>query len=122
METGADAYLTKPFDASELRLRVAKLIERRHQLQKRFASRVVVLGAAELDLPHQETVFLERIEGIIEAHMSRRQLLASGAASVKEVANSTGFKSVPYFTKVFGEMYGSPPSAYGEAERSRRAG
>lgn len=38
LETGADAYLEKPFHADELNVRVEKLLEQRRLLQKKFMS------------------------------------------------------------------------------------
>jgi DNA-binding response OmpR family regulator/nitrogen-specific signal transduction histidine kinase len=38
IEAGADAYLTKPFSADELRMRVDKLLEMRRLLQRRYAA------------------------------------------------------------------------------------
>lgn len=41
-------------------------------------------------------------------------LLASKNLSVAEVAEATGFNRMDYFSKVFKELYGVPPSAYPE--------
>jgi signal transduction histidine kinase/ligand-binding sensor domain-containing protein/CheY-like chemotaxis protein len=159
LETGAAAYLTKPFDATELRLQVGNLIEGRRQMQRKFRGQ---LGAAPLDLPTRESVFLERVERIVnenlasslfgvdrlaeEAGMSRRQLLRKlralteetpialirrmrleraaqyldAGTAVKDVAHQTGFESVPYFSRVFRQAYGRPPSAYRDASRAER--
>ena len=38
LETGADDYLTKPFDQDELRVRAGNLVAQRKKLQERFSS------------------------------------------------------------------------------------
>ncbi len=43
LESGADAYLTKPFQKAELLLRIHKLIEKRKTLQKRYQIATVLL-------------------------------------------------------------------------------
>ncbi|GAB4032871.1 hybrid sensor histidine kinase/response regulator transcription factor [Spirosoma gilvum] len=45
--------------------------------------------------------------------------LATRSVSVSEVAYQVGFESLPYFTKVFQEQYGAPPSEYGATPASR---
>ncbi len=42
LETGIDAYLTKPFSAKELKVRVKNLIYQRKQLRKRFSKSTVI--------------------------------------------------------------------------------
>ena len=37
LEAGVDAYLPKPFNADELRLRVAKLLEQRQVLRHKYS-------------------------------------------------------------------------------------
>ncbi|GAB5521786.1 MAG: hypothetical protein RhofKO_40370 [Rhodothermales bacterium] len=98
--TGADAYLAKPFDAEELRLRVHKLIEQRRALRKKYSQAVLVLEVKDAELPDQERVFLQTLQSTIEAelgntdftvdtlaeavHMSRRQLLRKVRALTDE--------------------------------------
>lgn len=103
--TGADAYLAKPFNAEELRLRVRKLIEQRRALRKKYSTDVLVADPEQAeggvaDLPAQEVAFLQTVRQAIEAelgnadfsvdglaeavHMSRRQLLRKVRALTDE--------------------------------------
>ena len=73
--TGADAYLPKPFNAEELRVRVRTLIEERRRLRARFAGEAVEPGVAEAapSLPPREAAFLEKVQSVIEAHLGDGQ-------------------------------------------------
>ncbi len=62
---GADDYLTKPFNAEELLVRVENLIEIRRHLRARFSSEVRV-GPSEVIVPAAEAVFLERVRVVVE--------------------------------------------------------
>ncbi len=66
--TGADDYLTKPFDAEELRVRVRNLVRTRQQLREKFTTGAL-LRPQQVELPSQQQVFLEKLRGVLEAHL-----------------------------------------------------
>lgn len=61
----ADDYLTKPFNAKELGLRVRNLINSRKKLQKRFANKVII-KPKDIATSSQEEKFLEKLIKIME--------------------------------------------------------
>jgi signal transduction histidine kinase/DNA-binding response OmpR family regulator/lipopolysaccharide biosynthesis regulator YciM len=67
LKTGADDYLTKPFDAHELRVRVANLIEQRLKLRALFRKEIV-LAPKQLQLASPDAAFLEKAIGLLENH------------------------------------------------------
>ncbi len=67
LETGADDYLTKPFNGFELKTRVKNLIEGRKRLRERF-SREVRLQPSAIAITSADEKFLERIMAILEAN------------------------------------------------------
>ncbi len=69
LETGADDYLTKPFNAQELNLRVRNLIQLRKQLREKFSSEML-LKPSDVSVPSQQRLFLERVTAVIEKHLS----------------------------------------------------
>jgi signal transduction histidine kinase/ligand-binding sensor domain-containing protein/DNA-binding response OmpR family regulator len=69
LETGADVYLVKPFNAKELLIRVNKLIEQRQKLRERF-SRDITLSPKEISVTSTDERFLNRALEVIEKHMS----------------------------------------------------
>jgi signal transduction histidine kinase/ligand-binding sensor domain-containing protein/DNA-binding response OmpR family regulator len=69
LETGADDYLTKPFNANELRVRANNLIEQRRQLRERF-SREVTLQPKDIAITTADELFLQRVMAIVDEHLS----------------------------------------------------
>uniref|UniRef100_UPI0025E75BF0 response regulator transcription factor n=1 Tax=Winogradskyella sp. TaxID=1883156 RepID=UPI0025E75BF0 len=67
LETGADAYVTKPFNADILKVRVKKLIETRAQLKKRFNEQPILTKA--LEVTSVEAEFMQRLKGVLEKHL-----------------------------------------------------
>jgi signal transduction histidine kinase/ligand-binding sensor domain-containing protein/DNA-binding response OmpR family regulator len=83
LETGADDYLTKPFDAKELLARVKNLIELRRKLRERF-SVGQVLKPGEIAVSSMEDAFLQRVKSSVEAHLGDEDF------SVEELGKDVG--------------------------------
>ncbi|WP_299335800.1 hybrid sensor histidine kinase/response regulator transcription factor [uncultured Psychroserpens sp.] len=64
LKTGADAYITKPFNSEKLELRVKKLIENRQQLQKHFSKDFNI--NPELSITSTEADFLKRLKTVLD--------------------------------------------------------
>jgi len=69
LDTGADDYVAKPFDADELRARVKNLIEQRRRLRERF-SREITVQPKDIAITTYDERFLSRAMEIVEANMS----------------------------------------------------
>jgi len=69
LETGADDYLTKPFNISELKVRISNLIEQRRKLRERFRKEIL-LEPKEIAVTSADEKFLYRITNIIEKHIA----------------------------------------------------
>ncbi|MEM7367731.1 MAG: response regulator [Bacteroidota bacterium] len=85
LQVGADAYLTKPFNRSELQIRVGKLIEQREQLRQRF-SQAVHIRPEEVSAIPMDQAFVKQVTDIIEQHLSHEQFGVEALS--KEVAMS----------------------------------
>ena len=68
LETGADDYLSKPFDADELKLIVRNRIEERQKMRERF-SREITLEPKQISITSLDEKFLNKVLAIIEKHM-----------------------------------------------------
>ncbi len=68
LATGANDYLTKPFDAQELRLKIKNLLISRKQLWEKFKNETAP-ELADMQLTSLDRKFLERAIAIIEKHL-----------------------------------------------------
>lgn len=69
LETGADDYLIKPFNKSELKIRVKNLIEQRERLRRRFANEAS-LNPAKVTVSSMDEKFLQRAIEIVKSHLT----------------------------------------------------
>lgn len=67
LESGVDAYITKPFKATELKVQINNLLKQRELLRKRF-SKVTLIKPSEVTAVSSDQVFLKKIIHIIENH------------------------------------------------------
>ena len=86
LEQGADVYLMKPFNKEELLLRIKKLLELRHQLQKYYLSAINVGTGRDLSLNRTlhsngdskqtgsdvspQNAFVQKLKSTIEKHLT----------------------------------------------------
>lgn len=70
LETGADDYLAKPFDAQELRVRVANLIDQRRKLREKY-QRQSPLSPKEIAVNSADERFLEKLNTVLEANFAK---------------------------------------------------
>lgn len=69
LETGADDYLTKPFNAQELLARINNLIESRRRLREKF-SRTIPLKPGEVAVSSLDDAFLRKAVANVEQFMT----------------------------------------------------
>jgi DNA-binding response OmpR family regulator len=87
LATGADDYLTKPFDAAELQVRVRNLIRTRQLLRERFATRTL-LEPGKVQLPSQGQTFLQKLHQVLEAHLDDEQFGVEGLGDALGMSRS----------------------------------
>ncbi len=70
IETGADDYITKPFNAAILKTKVKNLIALRKKLQSRY-SQEVILQPREISITSVDERFLEKVKAILDEKLTR---------------------------------------------------
>lgn len=75
LETGADDYLTKPFDTKELHVRIRNLINNRRKLQEKYSKSdfVAIKRGEEKKLNNLEEKFMFKVLEVIENHISEEE-------------------------------------------------
>ena len=76
LSTGADAYLSKPFNKRELFVQINTLIESRKALQKRYTTlhEQNAFSATSMHEKHRrEDAFMGKVRQLLEAHLSQEE-------------------------------------------------
>ena len=69
LETGADDYLTKPFDTRELKVRINNLIEQRRKLQEKFRKEITV-GPRDITVTSIDEQLVQKAIDVVEKNIS----------------------------------------------------
>jgi DNA-binding response OmpR family regulator len=113
LESGADDYLTKPFDAKELLVRIKNLISQREKLHshylKTFSMEIDTHKLASIDQK-----FITKTQSIIEMHISDSEF------SIHDFAREIGFSHSQLIRKLE-SLTGLKPSLYIRTYRLQRA-
>lgn len=113
IESGADAYITKPFSTKYLMVCIFKLIESRNALQKKFSQE-----------PHEKTPmiystdrdkdFVEKLQAVLEMNISKSDF------TIDDFAQKMGIGRTIFYKKVKG-LTGSSPNEYIRIMRMKKA-
>jgi signal transduction histidine kinase/DNA-binding response OmpR family regulator len=68
LKYGADDYLTKPFDARELNLKLANLISRQEKMHQHILSSLTSLTPTQVKADSVDAAFLHQVKEVIEAN------------------------------------------------------
>jgi len=114
LETGADDYLTKPFDAKELQIRIKNLIDIRRKLHEKFAGGRILQRKSEKMLSSLDENFLRKVLEIAKNHLSEEEF------SIEEFVKEAGMSKTNFHRKLKA-ITGKSPSLYLRSVRLARA-
>ena len=111
--TGADDYISKPFNMVELKARVNNLIEQRKKLRARF-SREITLEPMDISITPIDEKFLKRAIEIVETHINEEKFDLSEFRNEMNMSRSTLFRKLQALT-------GQSPTEFIRTIRLKRA-
>jgi YesN/AraC family two-component response regulator len=114
LETGADDYLTKPFDVRELQARIENLIKIRKQLQAKYIKLDFVFKANRKMGNSLDEEFIAKVMEVMDKHISEEEF------SIEELGNEVGM-SRSQFHRKFKAITGKPASMFLRSVRLSKA-
>lgn len=112
LETGADDYITKPFNTKILMTRIRNLIELRRQLQEKM-QRQLLLQPAEIAVSSVDQEFIEELQEVIEKHLS------DSAFNVEAMSKKLYMNRATLYRKIMA-LTGESPTQFIRSYRLKR--
>ncbi|WP_242204237.1 hybrid sensor histidine kinase/response regulator transcription factor [Aestuariivivens insulae] len=94
---GADAYITKPFDATILEVRVANILQTRKKFIEKF-KKDIILQPKEVTVTSTDELFLEKAIGLIEENMSNAEFAISDFITEMGMSRSALYRKLKALT------------------------
>lgn len=113
IESGADAYISKPFSIKFLLARAFRLIEQREKLREKFSNEPGIIHAAMYSTDRDKE-FTDRLDIILKANISRSDF------SVEEFAQLMKLGRTVFYKKIRG-ITGYSPNEYLRIMRMKKA-
>ena len=104
LKRGADDYLSKPFHAEELQLRVGNLLALRDRWKARYAQGVPPEPVADVDI-QPEDAFIQKVREQLETQLD------NSAFGANEIASALGLSRTQFFRKIKA-LTGESPANY----------
>ncbi len=93
LETGADAYIPKPFSSEELHARIKNLVDGRQKLKDIYSRSLLVKPSAVTE-PSMEEKFLTRVKVVVDEHLSNENF------SVEQLSQEVGMSRAQLHRKL----------------------
>jgi len=92
LQGGADDYIYKPFDKSELIVKVDNMIRSRVQMKKSLFENIVNAGLDKIS--REDVLFLERLEGLVRSNQQSEQFNVKWLAAQIGMSHSSLYKKI----------------------------
>ena len=102
LETGADNYLTKPFDVRELHTRIRNLLAIRKALKAKYSKDVISIGPSIIDISKPDRKFMTRVMEVVSSHYQDPEF------DVEQFSSTIGMSSSQLYRKIKGLTDQSP--------------
>jgi signal transduction histidine kinase/DNA-binding response OmpR family regulator len=105
----ADAYITKPFQAGELLVRIRNLLERSAMMKEKYSKKVLAIELDNADIPTADQKFLQQLKKAVEENLSdptfgiqqlTDKVFLSERQLRRKLNNLTGLTSVEFIRQI----------------------
>ena len=96
LETGADDYVTKPFNRTLLLSRIKNLIDQRRQLREKFQTQLLLLPSG-ITVSSIDRKFLEKLKRIMDKDLSDPDLNVETLSEAMDISRVTLNKKILAF-------------------------
>lgn len=114
LETGADAYIPKPFSIEEVKLTIQNMLRRRDALKEYFLSPKAERAKTDISINQNDRKFIEQLSELVEKEISNPDL------SVDTLTTSLGFSRTALYKKIKG-LTGLAPNDFIRSYRFKLA-
>lgn len=112
-ETGADAYIDKPFSLEVLMAQIANLLQNREKLRETFL-KYPYIGAVSMGLTKSDEEFIEKLYTIVNDNLGNSEFV------VEDIAEQFNMSRASFYRKIKGVL-DLTPNEYIRAERLKKA-
>lgn len=98
-DTGADDYISKPFNESLLMSRIKSVLRNRQLLHQKFENKELI-SLSELELNRSDEKFMSKLVKIIEDHMNSSDLKAQFVCNELGMSHSVVYKKIKGLTNM----------------------
>lgn len=99
IQTGADDYISKPFDPNYLIEKVQKLLLSQSKLKKQY-SRSIRLDPSNIEIEPSDEVFLKKCISIIEKNLQKDGFSAESLATILNLSTSSLYRKLKSLTNL----------------------
>lgn len=99
LETGADAYIEKPFSPAHLLAQVASLLSNRSKVREHFASSPLA-HIKTMATSRADEQFLEKLHGVIYANIENKELHVDLLADLMNMSRATLYRKIKEVTNL----------------------
>ncbi|MFD2823806.1 two-component regulator propeller domain-containing protein [Lacinutrix iliipiscaria] len=98
IKTGADAYVTKPFNIEKLKIRVEKLIESRQKIKKHFSQTFQI--NPDLAITSTESDFLKKLQAVLNQHITNSEFNSDAFAKHMHISRAQLHRKLKAITEM----------------------
>jgi AraC-like DNA-binding protein len=112
-ETGADAYIDKPFSLEVLMAQIANLLQNREKLRETFLKHPFI-GAATVALTKSDEAFIKKLNEVVHENLTDSDF------NVEDIAEQFNMSRASFYRKIKGVL-NLTPNEYIRVERLKKA-